>query len=150
VRECVRECVRVCERVCESVRECERVCESVRECVRECLDAVLAPENGHPIPRAHHVLLLLPHVPAKWLQRYPEAGSSWPSWPQASQPATQTSLLPSCSRFRTRAGLVTKQPSHRPRFRIRSGLERSAIQGSQKAVGQMSSTGRSYRKRVSI
>jgi len=23
--------------------------------------------------------------PEQWLQRHPEAGSSWPSWPQASQ-----------------------------------------------------------------
>ena len=28
--------------------------------------------------------------PEQWLQRHPEAGSSWPSWPQASQMGAQT------------------------------------------------------------
>ena len=26
--------------------------------------------------------------PEQWLQRHPEAGSSWPSWPEASQAAS--------------------------------------------------------------
>ena len=32
--------------------------------------------------------------PDQWLRRHPEAGSSWPSWPKASQPSP---LVPSTS-----------------------------------------------------
>ena len=37
------------------------------------------------------------HLPdiEQWLQRHPEAGSSWPSWPKASQPVS-----PEAGRYR--------------------------------------------------